>query len=501
MPFYLLLLLFTFSTCYLFAIGDISEDKVINFWPLFSYTANEKEHRKDLEFLGAIFERDISTTSSLLAVRPFFSTISSEDAKNKIKQTDILWPFITYKHNKKLATAEGSHAPLEYYKFEFIPLIFWSKFYFPDETVSRFILFPIIYSKYVSPESNYFIVFPFYWQAKDSSVYFPLFWKSKKDFFAIFPIYGRFYDLWGNDKTTFYFWPLYTHTKKGAVNSYSFPFPIFRVVAGGGEKGVRIWPLIGYREKKGVEKKMFYVWPLGYYFKTKLNTDNPDYLKAFFPLFWDIKINDAYYKNYFLLSSKTVSPIRTVTSYITPIYTHINNHKEKYTEHQFFWFLVKIRKGENQKKVSIFPFYGIEKKPNQQKDYILWPVISKREKTEKKYYKKETYITPVYFSKYKKNLVTGKEEKRIFVLPLYSKKKYEDGSVKFSLLWPLWYDESSEVERNYAVLWRVYTRETKPNGDVEKNLLGGLYKSTENKKSIKSEWNFLFLHHKNEKNK
>lgn len=478
------------------AAAQYGDETVTSFWPFYYKAINKATNESEIGSFGPIFSHVKKPSSRLLAIRPFYAHEITEDADAFKKEVDLFWPFVTY-HEERQINNRHPYKPFEEQRFQIVPVVFWSRSVFDDHTSNRFILFPFVYWKRVTPEKSYFIIFPFYWRAKNSTVFFPIFWKSKKEFFAIFPFYGKFEELWGAEETVFYLWPLFVKSKKGEARKYSFLYPFVSVTFGGGKRGYRLFPFFGYKAD-AQSRHLFLLWPFGHYWKGKLDSDDPDYFKAILPFYWSSKKGDVKSKFIFPFYGKISSPHRVSKYYLFPLYGRIVDDRDDSVEHRFLSFLFRFKTSPNHKKVRFLNLYGVDEKPDEVKKYLLWPLFTSREKTSRNTYTKNKFFPPFYFSKYKKNLETGEEERKTFLLPLFSKKKFYDGSQQTSSLWLFWYDESPPMERNYAPLWRIYSKRTNEKGEVEKTVLGKLYRSFTSSDKKTTEWNFLFFHRRKE---
>lgn len=490
---FFLILIFIVNSSLSFALNT-SNKKTINFWPIYYSSVSDDE--KELQVMAPIYSSITTPERELTAFRPFYSTDKTENDLIIEKDINILWPFCIHHYKKILTEIDDPEKIIEKKYLLINPIYYKSKSVCAAYTAKRLIVLPFIFSKYVNDDKNYFIIFPFYWNAKNSTMVIPIFWHSEKDSFAIVPFYGKFYDLFDNKETVFYLWPLYVHSENGETNKYYFPFPFVSLTEGGGKSGFKIWPLFGYFSDQGNdgEKRLFYLWPLGFWNKTKINTDDPDHFQAFFPFYWDIKSGESYSKTKFPFFVNSGFPGQKSTTSFWPVFTVITNTKENFKEHRILSFMFRYKKGENENRISVFPFYSVDEKTDKTNKYILWPIYMTFDKKSDKIISKNKYIVPFYFTKYKKEIKTGREENKTFVLPFYAKRNHFDGSKSLSVLWPLWYDKSDAIDQNYAAFWSIYNRMEKPNGDMQKNYFGKLFIYKKTDEAITKEWNFLFWH-------
>ncbi|MBI3599481.1 MAG: hypothetical protein HY097_02435 [Nitrospinae bacterium] len=109
-------------------------------------------------------------------------------------------------------------------------------------------------------------------------------------------------------------WPVYTNVREDKTETTDIIWPIFSKTTGEKEDGFRIWPLFGYRDKEGEYSKRFFLWPLIYNNKTRLNTARPTEYKAFLPFY----------------ASET-SPGRVTKSVLWPFFNYLYDEDEKLT--------------------------------------------------------------------------------------------------------------------------------------------------------------------------
>jgi hypothetical protein len=193
-------------------------------------------------------------------------------------------------------------------------------------------------------------------QSSDRSFLFFFQGKSPKGSYGgVFPFYGKLYNRFGKDEMEFILWPLYSYTKGEGATRRNFVWPFFSVY-GEAESGFKFWPFFGTRERPGVKKSSFFLWPVFYKEESGLDTDEP---------------TQKLYALPFYLSSK--SRTREEYAYMFPLYLY---SKDAYREKQvILWPLFSSVKGEDVSGYSMFPLVSSDQRENYRSFSILWPFL------------------------------------------------------------------------------------------------------------------------------
>ena len=223
---------------------SFTDNRRLNMEPFFNYDKDTGEEYTQFDAIGPLFTFKSKPKKKEYGLRPFFYVRKKEEGL--FKEVEYLYPLGKYRVTEK-------------------------------ERVSRFI--PLFSShKDLSEESK-----------KPSDFgFFPVFWgkdEENKNYWGVFPIYGRLSHRFGKDRIRFFLWPLYSDSKEGGSRTQNILWPIFSRTTGGGKSGWRIWPLYGQEEKEDEYSKYYALWPIFFFQKTDLDTDNPRTFTAALPLF------------------------------------------------------------------------------------------------------------------------------------------------------------------------------------------------------------------------
>ena len=244
-------------------------------------------------------------------------------------------------------------------------------------------------------------------QSSDRSLLFFFQGTSPKgNYGGVFPFYGKLYDRFGKDEMGFTLWPLYSYTKAEGATRKNLLWPFFSVY-GDAERGFKFWPFFGTRERPGIKKSSFFLWPVFYSEESGLDTDEP---------------TEKFYAIPFYLSSK--SKTREEYAFMFPLYLY---SKDAYREKKVvLWPLFSSVKGEDVSGYSIFPLVSSDRRENYKSFGILWPFL---------YTESEWSIRDRQYMK-----------KRVLLINRYT----EDEEGLFYNIWPLF--EHQEIAGNMDIL-------------------------------------------------
>lgn len=480
--FYFLILIITLS------LNAFSEDSTSSIFPLYYYSSDKitSGTLTDLILLHPFVEYENSPEKDFFALRPIFSY----ERQEKNTESDFIYPIFNY---KKQIFPDNSITK----KWRVFPILYNKKKKLPDgkehKTTS---LLPVMFYGNSGENKMYFILFPFIWYAKNSSVNLPLFLPKEQNFAAFFPVYGDFNNFLGKSKMRFILFPIYTHSEKEGMNCDSFIWPITGFFHGEKIKGFRLFPLFGYTKTKMEEEKnrtrAYYLWPLGHHVRAPQTKENkyPTSLDMFFPLFIDYERGNTSIEYYFPFWGRKETPVQTTNSYLFPLLMSTENTKEKYKQHRIMGILLNRKKGENNKEFQLLNIYGYKEKPNRKTSYILWPIFSKSERIQTNHSSKNTYFFPFYSSQ-KTYFADGRFKKKYFLLPFIGGREEKNGEKFYRNLWLWWYTNNSSIERNWAPFWTFYESTKETDGDYKKSVFKKLYVSEKKDGVIEKEFNLL----------
>ncbi len=273
-----------------------------------------------LRVLGPFFEYSSAPNSSMLAVRPLFSTLKKREIEGDSRYFDALWPFFMYRdawhgsfrlfllyfRSAGENDARSGILPLWFgrvdengnYSWAFLPFygdissfpgfgrsqfvlfpLYWKSVKGRDESIS--FLWPLVCSER-SPDKFKFRALPFYavsveeGHRRTESIMFPLF-SSSESLDKKYPGYG------------WLFWPFYGHSMLGDTESWTFAWPIFSYSQRARGSGWRLnapWPFLRFGKNmvvKGDSMQVF--WP----FYGRRSAGNSVYSYAVWPFCWRLR--------------------------------------------------------------------------------------------------------------------------------------------------------------------------------------------------------------------
>jgi len=174
----------------------------------------------------------------------------------------------------------------------------------------------------------------------------------------VLPVAGTLKYRFGFERLSWTAFPLYVRSKKGDAVTTSTPWPIVRHIGGENHRGFEVWPLYGQRERTGVYRKQFALWPLLYKHETGLDNPVPDVKVGALPFF-----------------TRETGPGYESATYAWPFfgYTH-RTAPTRYDETRYFWpFLVQGR-GEDRHVNRWAPFYTHSQVKGLDKTWVMWPL-------------------------------------------------------------------------------------------------------------------------------
>jgi len=381
-----------------------------------------------MRVLGPLVERQSSGDGmTFSAVRPFWSRVADPDRDRAV--SDFLWPLGMDK------TYRGER------DWRYFPAFGHDFDVGQSRSRHRWTVFPLLFGGRSLQDQPYF---------------------------AVFPLGGTLHEFLGRDRIVFVLFPLYAYNQMDATRSHSVLWPIFSRTVGPEIYRWRVWPFYGYSYNQDRWTKRFVMWPLWtsvqYHFP-----DQPGSGFVLFPLYGRVDVGERH-------SRMLLPPFFK--------YEWAGDHHRAWNAP---WPFVQYSRGSVDK-LYFWPLYGRKALAHERQWFALWPLVSGQRSEQPKQIVNHFRALPlVYYESTYERLPAGEagddavrvERKkalaRYFKLwPLFSYRREADHSLLRTLaLWPL--KHTPGIERNWAPLWSLYTRERA--GDVrESELLWGLYR-------------------------
>jgi len=388
----------------------------VNLWPLFFYARSPGVER--LEALGPLFYRYRNGRESSVSLRPLVSWVNRRDSGER----DLYF----------LSPLGHYHAEGTWRHLRLVPL-----FSYDWETGE----------KESTPASSH--------------TYFPVFWGRTAEgegYWGVFPIYGTMRDRFGYDEIRFVLWPLYSRATVDGDRSTNILWPIFNYSRGPTLSGFKIWPLWGFREKRGEYRRSFFLWPV-FIWETRYAEGRPTLEKR---MVWPLYVREE-------------TPTYRRRIYLWPFFQHVRGRDGHFEQWDFPWPFVQIQRGEDRRGFRLWPLFGFREAPDHRSNFVLWPLFSGEEL--RRGPEEEVAGRFLLLSSYRRIVRHGRERERFLrVWPLFvhwRRTVSGESLFYFPALLPF-YDEG--LERNLGPLLRLFEVYRFADGRRYVRLLWGLYR-------------------------
>lgn len=314
-------------------------------------------------------------------------------------------------------------------------------------------------------------VLPFYFYGRDS---------IEGDYDLFFPIGGTLKGIFGKDHIDITLFPLYTRLVDREQVSTHVMFPFYNRSEGPLIQGSRLWPLWSdYEGFTADGRKRFertsYLWPFYHRQRNRLDSDNPEEVSWFWPLYGEVKSNDRIQK-----------------SFLWPLWTE--EIAGDYHSWKLFPFTF-AHDGNEWVQYQLWPIYGHKKMDRISRTFVLWPFIGWETAGEGKTEIQSSWLIPLYHNIRRTNVATGEFDEVKRSWPLWRWRSNSAGRRSLSILdlSPLLDEDGIEqsYKRSYQLirwvgdggggwsfelLWGLLSVEKKQQG-ASFSLLGGLIAS------------------------
>ena len=392
--------------------------------PIASADQNLYGHSRVRSFGPLVESRKSDDGKSFTAVRPFYSRI--ENAPEDRTVSDIIWPIGMIKERK-------------------------------GETDWR--IFPAFGHDFDSGDA----------ESRHRWSFFPLLFGGQdingEKYFSVFPFGGTLHEFLMQDRINYVLFPLYAYSEHEDNKTHSVLWPIFSRTQGDDVYRWRIFPFYGMSQNKDRWTKRFVMWP----FWTSVRYDYPDQPGSgfvLFPLFGKLDVGERHARM------------------ILPPFFKCERAENGHRALNCPWPIIQYRSGAINR-FYFWPLFGKESTEQERQWFTLWPIVSGRRTDSGSYVARHFRIMPIvsYASKTKKTedpQADGDVFSRYFKLwPLISYRREDTTSLlRVLALWPL--KHTPAIERNWAPLWSLYSRERVGDG-VDSELLWGLYRHRRNR--------------------
>jgi hypothetical protein len=223
-----------------------------------------------------------------------------------------------------------------------------------DDDAHRVRVFPVVWERDRSKvdgtvHDKDFWILPFVWAGSDT---------EEGGYFALWPLGGMIKGILGKQYIRFVLWPLWVEAQDKNYHSWNCPWPVFGIWHGPDQRGGRLWPLFGINERDGRFRRVFFLWPLGHWWDTGLDTTSPGKVRAFLPFFGVVATENLNY-----------------VTVIWPLFGRREDRKAGFVEWHVPWPLFSVTTGKGVNGFKVFPLYEQRFTPDVCRRAVGWKVL------------------------------------------------------------------------------------------------------------------------------
>jgi hypothetical protein len=271
--------------------------------------------------------------------------------------------------------------------------------------------------------------------------------------------------------------PLYSQTYKRDVVTDNYLFPLFHSRHGDGLRGWQFWPLYGTEHKVVTTRtnifdtvetdpghdQHFALWPLLFWERNGIGSDNPQTNQAFLPFY-----------------NLSRSPQRDVSSYLWPLFNYTDDREKRYREWDFPWPLWVIARGEGKTITRFIPFYSWSQTADMYSESFLWPLLQHRYQHSPDLVRDRWRVAFWLYSQVDQtNIAARTSSRRTDAWPLFTHYRDHNGNTRLQILAPIEpiLPNTKSIERNWSPLWSLWRAEKNATtGSSSQSLLWNLYR-------------------------
>lgn len=369
--------------------------------------------------LGPLLEFRTGTNGyRLAAVRPLFSR--EYDVSQRKTAQDVLWPVWTGKQWHNAATQT---------QWRCLLLMSWRN----DDVQD--------------PGARYsFRVLPFYFQGRDD---------AGRPYWALFPLGGTIRDFLFYDEVRFWLFPLYGRTRVDDLQGWFALWPVMTRAWNDEVERHRVFPFYGYSKRRDDFEKYFVLWPIWNHARYGYaGASGTGYV--LFPLFGRVQLED-----------------QESWMFLPPFFrfsrgAHFN---QVYSP----WPFIQISRGEVDQ-TYFWPLWGRKTAKGYEHGFMVWPVCMRTRQFSPRNDRQRSWVLPfVYFTDERQGLPAPETTRRVRkIWPLFTWHKQNDHSrLRVPTLLP--FKDWEAIDRNYAPIWTLYSREATAD-TMEQEALWGIFR-------------------------
>ena len=276
---------------------------------------------------------------------------------------------------------------------------------------------------------------------------------------AVFPLAGTMKNRFGQDRWTFYVFPLYGRYEKNGVTTTTTPWPFVKVMRGDGNRGFELWPLFGRREKAGAYREQYYLWPFVYKNEEDLWARQPTVKLGVLPFYTRDQAPGSISEDYFW-------PFFGYTDRTAP---------HRYHERRYFWPMFVQGHGDDREVNRWGPFYTHSIVAGRDKTWVLWPLWRQiRSNEDGRAQTKTTVLYFFYWSVVQRSLAHPelKPARRTSLWPLFTVWNSGDRR-QMEVLSPFesWFSNNENIRLAYSPFFAIFRYDRKGPDAVREDFL------------------------------
>ncbi|GAB1488999.1 hypothetical protein MASR2M8_14500 [Opitutaceae bacterium] len=394
-----------------------------NFWPIVVERSNESAETGvrsvSAEALGSLgfHKSGDKQTLSASGLRPLY--LERQKPGGRVSEAYFLYPLLSYR-----TQADG-------YRWSFLNLInrafTKSSSAGTTDTEEALDIWPVYFSRTSKhPEASYR---------------------------AVFPLAGSIPRRFGQDRLSWFLFPLYGRFEKRGTTTLTVPWPFIKILSGDSHTGFELWPLFGTRGKPGVYRERFALWPLIYDHQTWSEGGQTSGRKIGLLPFYARDEAESY---------------RSET-YVWPFFGYVDRTApHRYHASNYLWPLWVQGQGDDRRINRWAPFYSHSLIKGTEKTWILWPLWRQSTWTEGELaHQRAQFLYFLYNANVQRSASRPDAEpaSKIHVWPLVSAWNNGAGRKQWQILSPfeVFFPHNEQVRLSWSPLFALYRfDQTKP---------------------------------------
>jgi hypothetical protein len=277
---------------------------------------------------------------------------------------------------------------------------------------------------------------------------------------AVFPLYGDVSNRFGQDRWRWVLFPLYGRFEKNGVTTTTAPWPFVKVLQGDGNRGIEVWPIAGHREKPGVYRADFALWPLLY--RTVSNPDAPEpNVQAGFLPFYAVDRRPGYVSE----------------TFGWPFWGYVDRTEPyRYHAQHYFWPFWVQGRGDERYVNRWAPFYTRSIMRGTDKRWVMWPIWREESwKDAQRTHERRQLVYFLYHSTVQRSHLnpSAAPASKTHVWPLLSAWDNGAGRKQVQVLSPLevFFPQNEHVRLSWSPFFALYRYHQHAPGETRHSLL------------------------------